>query len=499
MQARTHAPLALESRILPARSSALNDERIATRTIPVLVATLLVVKAILLLVDPQPRLFMGDSGSYLHAAASGWVPPDRSYTYPLLIRLVAFKAQSLFLLVVAQSLLGIVTALLLFRLLASGFGLGERVAALVAIVFAAGPEQLFYERMVMAECASLFALACMLGAGFAYLRDGRIHWLPAIALAGLLAVSYRISLLPFVAGFTLLPPLIRWLHHGPFAVRAVMRTAVHVVAILGVSALAHSAYKTWYDDQFDLNDEYRPGYIARSGTFRLGLVLPLVEPQDFAGLGIADGVVDNLGSGWNDRHQREGLLWGEDTLVARLRKAHGEATADRIAGKIAMRAFRRHPGGLLELSALTLRDYFNPEIARWRLADDLGARSPKPADIAHLKSTFGFDASGLSEKPGLAREYLRLSAPWLTLCLFALVPLALLTVATGWRRSRAASLLLALASIGLFLGHALFSSIVSFRYLHAFPFFVLFNLGAITANLQARRSVRLPAIDPVAR
>ena len=395
--------------------------------------------------------------------------------------------------------LGVLTALILFRTLASGFLLDVRAAAAIALVFALGPEQLFYERMVMAEAAGLFALACMLGAGFAYLRDGRIGWLPAIALCGILAVSFRISLLPLVAGFALLPVLIRWLQHAPLAPRAMLRAAGHVALMIALSALAHAGFKDWYDHQHDREDAYKPGYIATSGAFRLSLVLPLVEARDFEGLGIAKGVTEGLGPDWNDRHKREALLWGEDTLIARLRRSHGEAIADRIAGKIAMRAFRRNPAGLLELGALTLRDYFNPDIARWRLADDLGARNPKPADIAHLQSTFGFDATGLDQNRSFAREYLHRAAPWLTLCLFALVPIALLTLASGWRRSRAASVLLALTSIGLFLGHALFSSIVSFRYLHAFPFFVLLNLGAIAANLQARHSARVPAVDPVTR
>ncbi len=477
----------------------LNDERIANRTILVLVAILLGAKALVVLLDPQPRLFMGDSGSYLHAASSGWVPPDRSYTYPLLIRLVAWQTQSLSALVLAQSFLGVLTALVLFRLLATSFGLPARIAAVFALGFALGPEQLFYERMVMAEACSLFALACMLGAGFAYLRDGRTGWLVALALAGLLAVSYRISLLPLVAGFTLLPVLIRGLLQRPFAWRASRRTAMHVLVVLAVTVAAHAGYKAWYDFEFDLKDEHEADYLATSGAFRLGLVLPLVTAREFEGLGIAESVTDGLPLDWNDRHKREALLWGEDTLLSRLREAHGERMADRIAGKIAMRAFRHDPLGLVHLAALNLGDYFNAEIARWRMLDDLGVRSPTEADIEHLEETFSFDARGISGRASPTREYLRVSAPWLTLCLFALVPLAVLALATGWRRRRDVSLLLALTSAGLFLGHALFSAIVSFRYLHAFPFFVLLNVGAITANLLAARSARLAAVDPQAR
>src|SRR5215470_11950721 len=40
----------------------------------------------LLAVDPLPKLFMGDSGSYLWTALSGWIPTDRSFLYGYVIR-----------------------------------------------------------------------------------------------------------------------------------------------------------------------------------------------------------------------------------------------------------------------------------------------------------------------------------------------------------------------------------------------------------------------------
>src|SRR5690606_28313150 len=45
-----------------------------------------VLKAAAILLDPQIRLFLGDSASYLFAARSDeWLPGDRSFTYPLLL------------------------------------------------------------------------------------------------------------------------------------------------------------------------------------------------------------------------------------------------------------------------------------------------------------------------------------------------------------------------------------------------------------------------------
>ena len=41
----------------------------------------LAIKVLLLWLDPTPKLFMGDSWSYIWTALIGWIPGDRSYFY----------------------------------------------------------------------------------------------------------------------------------------------------------------------------------------------------------------------------------------------------------------------------------------------------------------------------------------------------------------------------------------------------------------------------------
>ena len=67
-----------------------------------------------------------------------------------------------------------------------------RVAVLVAAVFAMGPEQLFFERMVMAETISLFALTLMLACGMEYLRKGNFAWLAGILALALLTFHHAV-------------------------------------------------------------------------------------------------------------------------------------------------------------------------------------------------------------------------------------------------------------------------------------------------------------------
>jgi hypothetical protein len=479
-----------------ARSQGPSMKGIRARTVvALLIAGLVAAKGLSLLLDPTVRLFMGDSASYLHSAYADWIPEDRSYTYPLFIRLVALPWQSLAPLLLAQSFLGICTALLLFRMLQRAFGVDDHIAALVAIVFAIGPEQLFYERMVMAEAVGLFALASMLACGMEYLRKGNVAWLAGMVLAGCLAISYRLSLLPVVLGFALLPPLVRACARRPWSRRHLLMSLGHLALAAVLTAAAHSAYKSWNGYLSDT----KPAYAANAGMLRLGLVLPLVEAQDLDGVGLPPGFLDSLPQGWNDPDAREAALWTENGMIARMREELGDEGMARAARKISIRAVRRDPLALLRLSWQTLGGYFDASRIRHRMNDDLGERAPDAEATRTLQERFNYDATGIAERRTLVHRYFAAAGPWLTACLFGLPLLALTTLAMGWRTRHAAMLLLGLTSLGLFLGHALFSSIVSFRYLHAFSLFVWLNAGAITAWIRRCRSGMLAPVDPELR
>lgn len=462
------------------------------RIVTFLILAVLAIKAVFLILDPTVRLFMGDSASYLHAAWAAWVPADRSYTYPLFIRLLAVPAHSLVPLLLAQTFLGACTALLVYRMLQGAFAVDAPVAAIAAVLFAAGPEQLFYERMVMAETISLFALACMLASGLAYLRKGNPAWLLGMTLAGVMAISYRMSLLPVVLGFALLPPMIRLLTNRHRGKRAIVVGLVHVLVAATLTIGAHSAYKSWVGYLGD----GKPGYAINAGMLRLGLVLPLVKQEDLDGLGLPDDFLDSLPPGWNDRGNREAALWSDDGVIARLRAQLGDEGMTRVARKLSIRAMRRDPAGLARLGWLTLGDYFSAPVVAHRMRDDLGERSPSAKASQTLRERFGYESDGVYERRTLTHVYFGACGPWLTLCLFALPLFGLLNAGLGWSARNAAMLLLGLTSVGMFLGHALFSSIVSFRYLHAFPMAVLLDAGALAAWVHQSRSGRTMSVDP---
>lgn len=461
-----------------------------------LAAALCALKLLALAIDPQARLFMDDSANYLHSALSGWVPPDRSYSYALLIRISAVAAHSLFALLLVQSALGVGVALVLYNLLVRIFGLRSSLAAAVALLFAVGPEQLFFERMIMAESAGTMALALTLACALLYVRRGHWSWLLASALCGVFAVSLRMNLLPVVLGLAVLPPLARALDRDstPLRVRC-RRAGLHLAIALSATALCHSAYQHWYAARYGLD---HADYFAHAGYFRLGLVAPLVKPEHLRGLGLPQDLLTHDAFALSDRLQREAQIWERNGLDDLLRQATDDQRGNALADTIAKRALRDDPFGLLRLGWSTVGDYFDPVQVQARLEDDLGwRRPPGPQALASLRAHFGDFDGIVSAAPSPSADYFAAGAPWLVACLIMLGPLGFANIALHWRDRRGAGGVLGLTSLGLVAGNVLFAHIISFRYLHAFPFLVFLNIGAMLALRRARVTAKRVAIAAI--
>ena len=439
-----------------------------------LLALVLALKSLFLLLDPNLRLFMGDSASYLYAAISEWSPPDRSVTYPVLVAWSAVRAQSAFALVMLQTLMGVVACMLVYWILRRAAGLSAQLATLTAVLVAIEPTQLFFERMLMAESAGLLALLALVAATIAYVQTGHVRWIPLIAVAGVLAVSFRMSLLPVALGLSSLAPLLRWVHVGLGLApderpAALLRVGLAALALAATVFGAHSAYQHLYGAHMDS----APGYMVVDGKMRLGLVAPLIRPRHFARVGLPYDFAADLGLPLEDHRNREGQMWSPEGLWSRLESELGRERAETVAKELASQALRTNPFGLARMGVVTLGDYFNSDIALWRLADDFGQRPPDQGTLDLLAEHLRFDGRDLAKSPGLVGHAFLASRWWLTVVLFLLAPLAVICLLRNLRdqRSRAVALTVGFAALGLVSSHILFSHIVSFRYLHPMPVF----------------------------
>ena len=464
-----------------------SPEQFSLREFARAAAVILAIKACWFVADHTLRVYMGDSMVYLQTAAWLSGSPGRSYLYGALLHFTAYPLHSPWAIIVLQSLCSTATALVLLVFLRSAMGVRPGIALSAAAVLALEPAQVFFERMVMAETVGLLALVATVLAYSRYLKTASLLWYFAGCVFGLATGNFRTSLLPVTLGLALVAPVILLYSHPPAlaAWRSRLRNAAAAAAIL---IAAHVGYTQAYG----LATNGPPGYLALTGMMRIGLVAPLIEPEHFEGTGVSGDILKRVELPLADHWQRGHQIWDQRGLWRQIEL--NSSDPEQVARTITRRAMLDHPLRLLQINLETLGGYFDAERVKWRLQDDKGVVAPDEHAIGIIKEWLHYDVSGVSARDTPARLYFARSTVWLTACLFLLGPLALITLAVGWRRpERAQYLLLGLASLGLVASHLLFSHIVSFRYLHPLPWFVLANVAAIV-GYRTLRGASAPAV-----
>ncbi|MGQ4659205.1 hypothetical protein [Lysobacter sp. F6437] len=448
------------------------------------VAAVLAVKLAWLVADSTLRLYMGDSMTYLGTAFNFSFTGGRSFVYGWILRFTVLPFDSPGLIVVLQSLWSAATAIALFGLLTICLGVRRWIALLVAVLLATEPAQVFLERMVMAETAGLLAFVVGLLLFVVYLRTMKIRWYALGVLLGLGCINLRLSFLPVVLGTAFVVAMLPLLDRARRPLGIELRAAGAALVLLLAS---HFAYVQAYGHFSGTG----PGYLAMSGMMRIGLVAPLIRAEHFEGTDVSGSILDDVRRPLDDHWQRGHHIWKEDGLWPLLVKRSAEP--EQVARVITRRAMLDAPLELVRINIATLGGYFAPGRVRWRMLDDLGVIPPSEADLGLIKREMGWDARGISRLHTPARDLFAASGPWLTFCLFVLAPLALSTLAVGWRRrERRMYLLLGLVSLGLVASHLLFAHIVSFRYIHPLPFFVLANVAVLAEVFRRRIEAREP-------
>src|SRR6476619_4369547 len=99
----------------------------------------LAIKLLLLWLDATPKLYMGDSWSYIRTALIGSIPRDRSYVYGYLIRWLAVWPHSFTPLLVAQALASGATAIAFALICSRFFEMSKRLSFLFGLLCALDP------------------------------------------------------------------------------------------------------------------------------------------------------------------------------------------------------------------------------------------------------------------------------------------------------------------------------------------------------------------------
>lgn len=447
-------------------------------------AVIAVLKLCLLALDPLPKLFMGDSGSYLWTALTRWIPYDRSYIYGYVIRWVALSGESLTALLLLQSFVSALTALVLAQICRSIFGLSARASYVIGFLCALDPFQLVWERYVMTETISLFFYVAGLYFSFLYLKHRSIRHLAMMQALWVVLIGFRMSyllvvqvsavLLPILAFYPLL--LERWRNRGstPGERDPILRIVlVHLTASIAMMLLLHGAYK-------QVNGRLtgrEPAYLYGTGLYLLASWAPILIPADAPDERLARIIEQGDEFQIKELTARNHQRHFPGYLIDRWEKAEPAAPrANQIAKTTALRALRRNPLQVLSLSAQTFAQYWNLEDLRHYARIDLGHNDVTLEQRSMLAERFHFATDGRinGAPPTVLQRYFLWSWPY---CYFLLLSPIWGALVTYFAREKPLALLLLLHLVITLATVLTFAVAPSFRYLQSASVLALLSIA----------------------
>jgi len=425
----------------------------------------LAVKAMILLADPSPQLFLGDSESYLYTAQTGWIPPDRSFLYGFLVRWLSVGSGSLFSLVLGQSLASAISAGLLGWMIWRFIGAPKPLAMLGTILYSLDPLQLMYERFVMAEAFSLLAAMVFVSFILLFLQGGRKRYLILASIAGLVAVALRISFLPVVVALSFLAPLIRFLgdtRHQGVSTREHFRElfiALIVVAVCHFSL--HSGYKRLTGHLSGAP----PAYQYSEGLSLLASWSPLLTPSDLRAAGISERLLEGIAPRTIESRRRH--RWMPDGIDAALNREYSDPyRANALAKQTAFHVLQRDPMGVAFLAVRSYLRGWKLSVIKSCIIEDTAANRPvPPALVRRTAKSFHIAVDENGNQKTLTKAYFGFAVQWYRILL--LTPLLLiLTTAFAQSGERLFLCVVAIYANVILLTAAGLSVDNSIRYLH---------------------------------
>jgi hypothetical protein len=372
-------------------------------------------KVLLFAIDPLPKFVMGDSGSYIWTALTGWIPDDRSYFYGYVIRWSSLWTESLTSLLVVQVCLSAITCILLAAITRFIFKLPLRWSCLFGFLCVIDPLQLLWERYVMTETISLCLYAFVVHRAFLYLRDRRLRDLAIMQAVSVLLIGFRMSFLLVVQINTIILPLIAFAPDIWKRIRrrptedvarwsAVRVCGGHLLVSVMLMFLLHTGYKRangWVANK-------KPAYLYTTGITVLAFWSPVLQPEDAADSGLADLIRRGDEFGLRNPALRNSQLFAPGCLIDRLSKLVPDPSeADRLAKKTALHALWRDPLGILGIAWHTYADYSSVAAMKQSAEMDFSFGNPPTADlIALLASRFHLSHENSATKSFLQWYYL---------------------------------------------------------------------------------------------
>ena len=436
----------------------------------------LAIKGALLIADPSPQIFLGDSDSYLYTAVTGWIPPDRSFLYGFLIRWISVTSGSLFSLVLCQVLASSISAGLVGWMLWRFLGISKPFAAVATILCSLDPIQLMYERFVMAEPFSLLAALSAVSFLLLFVDNGRQRYLVFASLAGVVAVALRISFLPAVVALSFSAPVIRFFvkDAGPPIGAQTRRNSL--VFSLALVTVCHFSLYTGYKLLNGRLSAAPPAYQYADGFSLLSAWCPVMTLSDLQAVGLSGTILK--GTVARTLESRRAHRWLPDGISAALNHQYSDPLkANAVAKKLAFHIFRRDPLGVAALGVRTYLRGWQLTVIKNCIMEDTGANRPVSPDLfQRLERQFHVAVDRQGGQKTLSKSYFACSILWYRILL--LTPI-LLVITTGFarRRDRAFVLVVTIYAAAILVTAVGLTVDNSIRYLHPLGWTFFFLVG----------------------
>ena len=430
-------------------------------------------KLITVVIDPNPQFFLGDSGSYLYTAVTGWIPPDRSYLYGFLIRWLCLGSGSLFPLVLAQTLASSLSAGILGWSLRRFLQAPPALTIVITVAYCLDPLQLMYDRFVMAESFSLCAGMIFVGLLLVFIDTGKRRFLVFASVAGITAVALRISYLPAVTALSFAAPLIRLFCIDSERAKDVRLRLTQCGYSLGVIAVSHFTLHMGYKSLTGMLSGAPPAYQYADGFSLLSSWCPLMNSEDLHAADVSDQTL--TGTYPRTLEGRRAQRWMDKGIVLALTHAYRDPRqANAVAKKIAFHILRRDPVGVANLGLRTYLRGYGKDVIKGCIKEDTGRDRPIPPELVESAATrFHLATSDMPTRRTWTKSYFGRATNWYRILLLTPLLLVITTLFTD-RRQRMFVMIVTIYSVIVLLtvmGLAVDNSI---RYLHplSWTFFV---------------------------
>ncbi|MBA3962026.1 MAG: cellulase family glycosylhydrolase [Chthoniobacterales bacterium] len=453
------------------------------------------VKSIILIADPNPQFFLGDSASYLNSALTGWIPPDRSYLYGYVIRWLCVGSGSLFSLLVVQTLASSLSAGILGWSLRRFLQIPGAVAIVVTIAYALEPLQLMYDRFVMAEsfslCAAMVFISCLL----VFIDTGKRRFLVFASFAGIVSVAFRISFLPPVTALSFAAPILRFFWTD--SERRLRHARVKALLIsMAVITLSYFAFHTSYKLLTGKVSGAPPAYQYADGLSLLSSWCPILQLTDLPATGVSDHIFD--GTYPRTFENRRGQRWMVGGIVEALHRAYPDSLqANVVAKRIAMQILRRDPMDVAGLAFHTYCRGWRRDVIKGCISEDTGNRVIPPELVQIAERRFHIAAADMPTRRTLTKSYFGRAIAWYRVLL--LTPFLLMVgAAFAHGNKRMFIIFMSIYSLTVLLTAMGLAVDNSIRYLHPLSWalfaFAAYCLSLLAPKIRSRFSRATPAL-----